>query len=1741
MKKSLLTIFVIAICVFLSECKKDPKPDVFRVTEVDVDASYRTAEINGSYTFSVIPDDMKIIYGEKDDLTDAFSSKVNVGENDFHVRVSDLKTETKYYYCFECYSSHSSTRSEVHSFMTLKAERPIVETTAVEDITLNFASCGGNVVSDCGAYVTERGVCWSTSQNPTINDNKTSDGAGMGTYNSNITGLNKNTTYYVRAYATNSVGTAYGDEKSFTTADEVLVPVVKTISVDDITQTEAECKAEVVTDGGASVTERGVCWSTSPNPTINDNITTDGSGTGTFTSNLINLTANTTYYVRAYATNSAGAGYGDVISFTTLKDIVKPTVKTNEVSSVVQDAAICGGEVVDDGGATVTARGVCWSTSPNPTTNGNHTDDGTGEGDFTSAITGLTAGTTYYVRAYATNEKGTSYGEEKSFMTSIYMDLPILTTKEIDDITETSATSGGEVVSDGGAPVIERGVCWSTSQNPTIDDNKTTDGNGTGTFTSNLTNLTAGTTYYVRAYATNVMGTAYGEQRSFATTSEEVLLPTVITEEVTDITTDSATSGGNVTDDGGTTVTARGICWSMTQNPTLDDNDGFTSDGTGTGTFVSLMECLESNTTYYVRAYATNSEGTGYGDEKSFTTEQGQLPSGTINGHDYIDLGLPSGLLWATCNIGASFPREYGNYYAWGETTTKTEYTMDNSLTYGEDVGNNISGNVQYDAATANWGDGWRMPTEEEMEELIDECDWELIEICEQKVFKVTGPSDNYILLPLAGQAQYYEGEHDPLPEEGGRYWSASGIGTTDAMDLAIDANSSYQRTGLYYRYGGRSVRPVSGGNQTEPEATLPTITTSEVSNITETSAECGGNVTSDGGATVTARGVCWSTSHNPTINDNKTTDGNGTGSFTSNLSNLAPQTTYYVRAYATNEKGTNYGEEKSFTTEENGIIIVNEVSFKMIFVEGGTFYMGATSEQGSDASTSELPVHEVTLSDYYISETEVTQELWTAVLGNNPSHYSGEQKPVETVSWHDCQDFITALNELTGLNFSLPTEAEWEYAARGGKMSQGYKYSGSNTLDDVAWYTENSGSKSHDVKTKSPNELGIYDMSGNIDEWCQDWYGNYSSDPQINPTGPLSGTACVLRGGSWLDRPSECRIPHRTGENPANKNSARGFRIAISTHSGEEPEPTPPTVTTSAVSNITYSSASSGGNVTSDGGATVTARGICWSTSHNPTINDNKTTDGNGTGNFTSNLINLTANTTYYVRAYATNEKGTAYGNEKSFTTLESEEEETSGFINGYGYIDLGLPSGLLWATHNVGATTPEEYGDYYAWGETKTKESYDSFNSITYGVDIDDFSGNARYDVARKKWGFTWRLPTNEEIQELIDNCTWTWTTQNGVNGCAVISNSNGKSIFMPSAGHRRDVSLYNSGEQGYYMSSAQDYNNSTEYTRVVYFDSEDAYRLGIARCNGYTVRPVSDVPTEEPIETVPTIITNNVTYIKSTSAICGGDVFSDGGATITEYGVCWSTSQNPTIGDNHTVDGSGVNYYSSTLSSLSPNTTYYVRAYASNENGISYGDEKCFTTKLNDDPLTGEINGHEYVDLGLPSGLKWATCNVGANSPEGYGDYYAWGEITTKEVYTEETCSTFGVELGNISGNAQYDVARNKWGSTWRMPTLDEQKELFLYCDWIWTTQNGVKGCKITSKTNGNYIFLPAAGYRSESSVYHVGARGEYYSTTPYYSYYCPNEFVHELQFYESMYNSDVMWGGREDGKTVRPVSE
>ena len=240
-------------------------------------------------------------------------------------------------------------------------------------------------------------------------------------------------------------------------------------------------------------------------------------------------------------------------------------------------------------------------------------------------------------------------------------------------------------------------------------------------------------------------------------------------------------------------------------------------------------------------------------------------------------------------------------------------------------------------------------------------------------------------------------------------------------------------------------------------------------------------------------------------------------------------------------QRDTTIGEQ----LQEKKVVTVNGVSFNMVKVTGGTFQMGATFEQKSGVDSMKYLVHSVTLSDYYIGETEVTQELWQAVMGNNPSHFKGDKLPVDSVNWEDCQTFIQKLNEQTGMSFRLPTEAEWEFAARGGNLSKGYRYSGSNNIDHIAWYNNNSSYKTHEVGTRVPNEQGVYDMSGNVWEWCQDWLGEFSSSSQANPSGPSSGSERVLRGGCWYSDVWDCSVFYRDSSYPTYRNYSYGLRLA--------------------------------------------------------------------------------------------------------------------------------------------------------------------------------------------------------------------------------------------------------------------------------------------------------------------------------------------------------------------------------------------------------------------------------------------------------------------------------------------------------------------------------------------------------------------------------------------------------------------
>lgn len=737
----------------------------------------------------------------------------------------------------------------LNSCTTNTSMSPVVTTAVVSKITVNTAISGGNLITDGGSRIIEQGICWDTITNPTIAKNKIIDTSGKSVFSDTISGLKANKTYHVRAFVTNFAGTTYGNNQTFTTLKST-GPTLSTTAITLIGETTATSGGNITSDGGSAITARGVCWSTVPGATVTlSTKTTDGSGIGAFSSSITGLTGSTTYYVRAYATNTLGTSYGEEIFFTTTPKsviVTVPVLITNIVTSIGYTTAISGGSITSDGGAPVTARGVCWSTSAAPTVTSSTTSDGTGFGTFTSSITGLLPATTYHVRAYATNSQGTGYGQEQVFATT-QTAVPALTTTAVSFIGTTTAQSGGNITSDGGAAITARGICWSTGATPTTAlSTKTSDGIGTGSFTSNMTGLTATTLYHVRSYATNAMGTSYGNEVTFTTATEVTnTVPVLFTNTITSIGSTTAVSGGNITLDGGSTVTARGVCWSTSSGPTISLSTK-TSNGAGTGSFTSNLSGLTASTTYYVRAYATNSTGTGYGSELSFTTTaQATIPTLTTN---------------AISSIGITTAVSGGNISSDGGSAVTAR-----GVCWSTSTGATV-------ALSTKTSDGTG-----------------------------TGSFTSNI-NGLTASTTYYV-----------RAYATNAVGTAYGSEIIFTTTAA---------------------------ATLPTLTTTAVSAIATTTATSGGSISADGGSVITARGVCWSTSSGATIAlSTKTSDGAGTGSFTSNITGLTASTLYYVRAYATNAVGTAYGNEVTFKTSAGSANTTGTLTVSVLTVAPGGGY----------------------------------------------------------------------------------------------------------------------------------------------------------------------------------------------------------------------------------------------------------------------------------------------------------------------------------------------------------------------------------------------------------------------------------------------------------------------------------------------------------------------------------------------------------------------------------------------------------------------------------------------------------------------------------------------------------------------------------------------------------------------------------------------------------------------------------
>ena len=606
-----------------------------------------------------------------------------------------------------------------------------VKTVEFSNVTQTTADVSGNVITDNGASLSARGICYGTSNNPTISGmKKVFDTSTLGNYTCRLDNLSPSTTYYARAYATNSYGTAYGAAVAFTTLQATIPIISTTTAASLITATTATTGGNITNSGAYIVTSRGVCYSSTVTvPTIAGLKTVNGTGIGSFASALTGLTANTTYYIRAYAINALGTAYGDVKSFSTTTATIPTGITTTTASTITQITASSGGTIGSDGGSTITSKGVCWSnTSSSPTILNSLTNNGTGNTSFSSSLTNLLPGTTYYIRAYATNNVGTAYGNTISF-TTVAATIPIgITTNTLSLITLTTASGGGNINSDGGATVTSRGVCWSNiNSNPTISNTKTIDGSGTGAFSSSLTGLTPGTTYYVRAYATNSAGTAYGSMKSFITQSATIPQG-IITTTASSITQTTATSGGSITSDGGATITMKGVCWSSTTStPTISNTN--TNNGTGSTSFSSSLSSLTANTTYYIRAYALNNVGIGYGNTVTFTTLPnlaiGQSYQGGIIAYIFVSgdsnyvAGQTHGLIATTSNQstgaqwGCSGTSIAGTSTALGTGLANTTAIVNGCSTSG------IAARICNDLVSGGYSD-WYLPSITELQKLYN-------------------------------------------------------------------------------------------------------------------------------------------------------------------------------------------------------------------------------------------------------------------------------------------------------------------------------------------------------------------------------------------------------------------------------------------------------------------------------------------------------------------------------------------------------------------------------------------------------------------------------------------------------------------------------------------------------------------------------------------------------------------------------------------------------------------------------------------------------------------------------------------------------------------------------------------------------------------------------------------------------------------------------------------------------------
>jgi len=1438
------------------------------------------------------------------------------GIGSFISNITGLLPATTYYVRAYAVNSQGITYGDNIKFTTPIAV-PTIITLDADSITCMRALSGGDITADGGSPVTKRGIIWSSVEDP-LNESSyttTNDGSGVGTFISTLMHLLGNTTYYVRAYAINAAGIAYGNLIQFTTPPPILATFSNSVTISNITRTTAIASATVLTNGGAIVTEKGICISSddinyqciaAPTDTLSD--------IGNFVLNLTGLTEGTTYYVKAYATNSVGTAYSSKTSFTTA---ALAHITTTAPSDLQGTTANSGGNVLDVGYSVITTRGICWDTVPSPTTSVSTKTvvpfSGNGTGSFTSVMTGLIAGKTYYVRAYVINAAGTSYGQQEEITLP---DSAKVLTLGASSLFNTTATVGGNVLSDGGSSVTQRGVCWSINANPTLSNSYTTDGDGLGIFTSIMTGLTSGTVYHYRAYAQNIIGTSYGEDRTLTINPDA---PYIITLDVSDITSYSAVSGGNITSNGSAPITKRGIIWSTEGDPIDDPNASITNDGSGVGEFPSSMLNILGSTTYYVRAYAVNVYGKVYGDLKIFTTLPPILaelnPPTMSNATDTAAVGT-----FLILNNGGAYITSRGLCYS----TDRITYTYVPSTTLNKtDIGtfasylSDLSPNTTYYVkAYAINSVGTAYSSENSFKTTA------LPIIITTQPNNING-SDAY-----SGGTVKYVG--DETLQARGICWSTDTIPTIDLSTKTSESISGAgtgtfvsHMTGLkvftkYYvrAYAINSYGVGYGNLDSLTTDNVATLVTTSPSTIKSTTAVTGGYISDDGNSEITSRGICWSTTSNPTINSNYTTNGTGTGAFVTTLTNLIGSTKYYVRAYAINGVGITYGNLDSLTTAPP---VLASVTTRDVINIGSTTATGrgqVTSSGGATVSERGICWNSTgnpTIDDNHAAGGSGLGNYSASITGLSPvSKYYMRAYVINDVgiSYGEVISFTTFTTAT--IETSTVSSVTNITAVGGGQIisdggtavtSSGicWNTTGNPTTDDahttgtigigtfIHTMTGLLGSTTYYVRAYAINEAGTaYGQvetfttdppvmptltTNSVSSWSDGRHATGGGTVSSNGGGIISTVGLVFSSVSGFD-PDTVVINKITlaksgsftttisSLKPGSTYYVRAFATnsAGTTYASNEISFTTydyPTVTTTApdMSTVTSVSINAGGNVVSNGGTSVTESGICWSVDSPPTINNNTISNGPGSGSFIRTITGLMGSTTYYVRAYAINDVGLSYGSVESFTT--------------------NPPILATIATTSAYAT------------------------STTTGIGSGNITSNGG------------ALVTTRGI---------VWSTVTGFNPDTVVYNK--------------------TATTGYYVGSFSAAMTGLSAKTVYYVRAYVENSVGISY--GDEVSFITP--------TLPTITTAYASATGPTTATSGGTITDNGDAAITAKGVVWSTSMNFDTSEAavySTSDGTGTPSFVSKLTDLKGSTTYYIKAYATNIAGTAYGNVLSFIT--------------------------------------------------------------------------------------------------------------------------------------------------------------------------------------------------